>query len=146
MINQYGFYDFCFTGVDEIFLHDLIHDQFSFVSILSVWEGCSLLCSMLYSISIRSNLLIRLAKYSIFLLFVHLFYLLVPESCNCQIYPKVYMLHLLGKHPFSSFYCICLKFYVFSWCLELLGISFLILLSSFFLSSLGMALIWVGTI
>lgn len=95
-------YDFCFTGVNEIFLHDLICGQFSFVSVPD-WGECSLLCSMFYFIPIRSNSLIILFKYSVFLLFVHLFYMLVPESCVVKICPKVHVLHFLGKYLFLSF-------------------------------------------
>lgn len=98
-------YDFCFTGVNEIFLHDLICGQYSFVSVPD-WGECSLLCSMFYFIPIRSNSLIILFKYSVFLLFVYLFYMLVPESCvvrNAQKFMCYIFLANTSFCPFSAF-------------------------------------------
>lgn len=101
-INQYGLYDFCFMGVDKIFRHDLICDQFSFVSIPD-WEEWSLLCSMFYFISLRSNLLISLFKYFI-LLFVHLFNLLIPKGCVIR-YTQKFMSYIsLANTPFCPFH------------------------------------------
>ena len=91
-------YDFCFTGVNEIFLHDIICDQFSFVSVPD-WGECFLLYSVFCFILIISNLLIMLFKYSIFLLLVHLLYMLVPENCVVRYAQKFMCWILLANTP-----------------------------------------------
>lgn len=52
----------------RFFLHDLICNQFFLQVSLTAWEELSVLCSVFYFLSIRSNLLISLFKYSIFFL------------------------------------------------------------------------------